>query len=224
MPAAGPVVVIGVGDPMRRDDGVGPAVLDALRPVLAPEVTVQACLGETTELLDAWQGARLAVLVDATRATPAQPGRIHRLDALAAPARAGSAGSHAADLGEVIALARALDRLPARLVVYAVEVADTGYGTGLSTVVSQAVPELRDRIAAEVAAEYDGSMSSPTGPASYIPSIEKKYGKPISAWMEIVSSSPLTKHSELVNWLKTEHGLGHGHATALVHLHKDANQ
>jgi hypothetical protein len=57
---------------------------------------------------------------------------------------------------------------------------------------------------------------SVTGPASYFPSIEKKYGRPVAEWQELIRSSPLTKHSELVNWLKTEHGLGHGHANALV--------
>ncbi|NYI04633.1 DUF4287 domain-containing protein [Allostreptomyces psammosilenae] len=54
------------------------------------------------------------------------------------------------------------------------------------------------------------------GPASYFPSIEKKYGHPVSHWVRIIRDSPLTRHSELVAWLKTEHGLGHGHANALV--------
>ncbi|WP_030660440.1 DUF4287 domain-containing protein [Streptomyces rimosus] len=54
------------------------------------------------------------------------------------------------------------------------------------------------------------------GPASYFPSIEKKYGKPIAEWKDLVRASPLTKHMELVGWLKAEHGMGHGHANALV--------
>ncbi|MFF7330394.1 DUF4287 domain-containing protein [Streptomyces sp. NPDC090306] len=54
------------------------------------------------------------------------------------------------------------------------------------------------------------------GPASYFPSIEKKYGRPVPEWVELIRSSPLTRHGQLVTWLKTEHGLGHGHATALV--------
>ena len=54
------------------------------------------------------------------------------------------------------------------------------------------------------------------GPASYFPSIEKKYGRPVAEWKDLIRSSPLTKHMELVGWLKSEHGLGHGHANALV--------
>lgn len=49
-----------------------------------------------------------------------------------------------------------------------------------------------------------------TGPASYFPSIEKKYGRPIAEWKALIRGSELTKHGELVTWLKTEHGLGHG--------------
>ncbi len=54
------------------------------------------------------------------------------------------------------------------------------------------------------------------GPASYFPSIEKKYGKPISHWLELVSGLKDMKHMEIVAWLKSEHGLGHGHANAIV--------
>jgi len=55
-----------------------------------------------------------------------------------------------------------------------------------------------------------------TGPASYFPSIEKAYGHPIDHWLELVRSRGDEKHMETVAWLKTEHGLGHGHANAIV--------
>lgn len=54
------------------------------------------------------------------------------------------------------------------------------------------------------------------GPASYFPSIEKKYGRPISEWTSLIRANSGEKHMELVNWLKAEHGIGHGHANALV--------
>lgn len=60
-------------------------------------------------------------------------------------------------------------------------------------------------------------MAEPVkGPASYFPSIEEKYGRPISEWQTLIRSSELTTHMELVSWLKSDHGLGHGHANALV--------
>jgi len=57
------------------------------------------------------------------------------------------------------------------------------------------------------------------GPASYFPSIEKKYGQPIDHWLGLLATQPPMKHMELVNWLKSEHALGHGHANALVAHH-----
>lgn len=54
------------------------------------------------------------------------------------------------------------------------------------------------------------------GPASYFPSIEQKYGRPIAEWVALIRAAPETSHMKLVQPLKTEHGMGHGHANALV--------
>lgn len=56
-----------------------------------------------------------------------------------------------------------------------------------------------------------------TGPASYFPSIEKKYGQPIAHWKSLLAAMPAdTRHSDMVAMLKNEHAMGHGHATAIV--------
>lgn len=54
------------------------------------------------------------------------------------------------------------------------------------------------------------------GPASYFPSIEKKYGQPVTHWLDLLRTASSSKHMELVTWLKAEHGMDHGHANALV--------
>ncbi|UXH77006.1 DUF4287 domain-containing protein [Roseateles amylovorans] len=54
------------------------------------------------------------------------------------------------------------------------------------------------------------------GPASYFPSIEKQYGQPISHWMTLLKQAGPMKHMALVNLLKNDHAMGHGHANALV--------
>jgi hypothetical protein len=54
------------------------------------------------------------------------------------------------------------------------------------------------------------------GPASYFPSIEKTYGRPIEHWKQLVRGKAGMKHMEIVSWLKAEHGMGHGHANAVV--------
>jgi hypothetical protein len=54
------------------------------------------------------------------------------------------------------------------------------------------------------------------GPASYFPSIEKKYGRSIAEWQQVIAGCGLDKHMTIVGYLKSEHGMGHGHANALV--------
>ena len=55
------------------------------------------------------------------------------------------------------------------------------------------------------------------GPASYFPSIEKTYGRPAQEWLDlIVDRLETERHMAVVEWLKSEHKLGHGHANALV--------
>jgi hydrogenase maturation protease len=144
------VVVIGIGNPYRRDDGVGPAVIERLRRHGLDGVTLAESDGEAAALIMLWERRELAILVDAMRANPAHPGRVHRLVVpWPAAERARAASSHAMDTGEAVELARQLDRLPHRMVVFGVEVADTGFGTGLGP----AVAEAADRVAAEIAAE-----------------------------------------------------------------------
>ena len=49
-----------------------------------------------------------------------------------------------------------------------------------------------------------------------IANIERKTGRSMDELVAMVKASGLQKHGEVVAWLKTEHGLGHGHANAIV--------
>ena len=142
-PADGRVVVIGVGNEFRRDDGAGPAVVASLRGRVPPEVELVLTDGEPTRLIEAWTGAALAVVVDAVLANPPRPGRVHRfvLDRpLAGTTR--TASSHGFGLDDAVRLALALDRMPGRLVVHAIEADDLSQGQGLTPLVAAAVGDL----------------------------------------------------------------------------------
>jgi hydrogenase maturation protease len=141
-------VVIGVGNPYRRDDGVGPAVIERLRERVPADVRLEESEGEPSHLLELWTEADLAIVVDAVHTAEACPGRIHRRRVDRLEPAGGSASSHRVDLGDAVALASALDRMPGSLVLYGIEVVDTSYGAGLTAPVETAADEVAGAILA----------------------------------------------------------------------------
>ncbi|MFF7311676.1 hydrogenase maturation protease [Streptomyces sp. NPDC008137] len=142
------IAVIGVGNEFRRDDGVGWAVAARLREraesrAFPPGTVVATCDGDPVRLIGLWEGAGLAVVVDAAHAEPGHPGLVHRIELDAERLEQSPAtSSHGLGLGEAVELARVLGRLPGRLVVYAVEGADASLGSGLTPAVEGVVEPL----------------------------------------------------------------------------------
>ncbi|MEZ5298417.1 MAG: DUF4287 domain-containing protein [Ilumatobacteraceae bacterium] len=68
------------------------------------------------------------------------------------------------------------------------------------------------------------SGTKPKGPASYFPSIETTYGRPIQDWLDIAADELAAgrPHMEVVALLKNDHAMGHGHANAVVAYTKSA--
>jgi hydrogenase maturation protease len=134
-------VVVGVGNPYRRDDAAGLEVAARLADHVPAGVEVITCPQEPSRLLDAFEGRGAALVVDAC-ASGAAPGTVHRFDAAAGaiPARTFRSSTHAFGVGEAVELARALGRLPAHVVVYGVEGEAFEAGEGLSEPVAGAVP------------------------------------------------------------------------------------
>lgn len=158
------VVVIGVGNPLRGDDGAG---LEAARRVrdsgLSTSITVHLHEGEATGLLALWDGAEAALVVDAVR-SGARPGTIHRLDAshapLPSPLRRTS--SHTIGIGEAIELARTLGTLPSTVRVYGVEGRRFEVGAELSEDVGAALTALVRELRAEALRISAGSCARPS--------------------------------------------------------------
>ncbi len=150
------VVVIGVGNRYRRDDGAGPAVLDALAATTTARAVLIELDGEPARLVEAWTGADLAIVVDALRSDHAAVGTVRRVEVgedvgVLGNSSGAAGGSHALGVGTAAALGRALGRMPARLVVFAVEGANFGHGEQLSRPVLRAVAAVAARIAVEIA-------------------------------------------------------------------------
>jgi hydrogenase maturation protease len=144
-----PIVVIGLGNRYRGDDGVGVAAAAEVNRLALPGVRVVTDIAEPAGLLEAWSGATLAVVIDAAVGTPPRPGRVRRCG-LRDVAAGDGLSSHSVDLVRTHALGEALGRVPDELVLLAVEVADTDHGTGLTPQVARAVPKVLRMALAEI--------------------------------------------------------------------------
>ena len=160
----GRIVVIGLGNEFRRDDGAGPAVIELLRAGPLRDVELLVSEGEPGGLLTDWTGASLAVVVDAVVASPAVPGRLHRVEAgldraddpAAGLAWGPAASSHGLGLGEAVSLGAVLGRLPGRLILHGVEAADLDLGEGLSPPVAASLGTLAEAVLRDIPASRGG--------------------------------------------------------------------
>jgi len=146
----GGVAVIALGNRFRGDDGVGPLIADRLRAVSSGIAIVEG-VDDSLAIINAWDDRALAVVVDAA-ASGAPPGTLHRRDLGRAPLprELARCSSHGLGLAEAVELAGVLDRLPARLVIYAVEAADFTPGASLSPEVTAAADVATRQIMAEL--------------------------------------------------------------------------
>lgn len=147
------VLLIGVGNGYRRDDGLGIAVARRLEAHHLPDLRVIEHSGEGASLMDVWSQAQSVILVDAV-CSGSPSGRIFRLDAHTQPIPAAffHYSTHAFGVAEAIELARALDQLPPKLILYGVEGEDFSAGEGLSTPVQAAIPSVIESIIADLKA------------------------------------------------------------------------
>jgi hydrogenase maturation protease len=132
-------LVVGVGNPLRGDDAAGVLVAAALD--AADGVDVMVSDGDPGELIERWAGTDVVVIVDAMRG--GRPvGEVLAVDVSDDPLPAGIrlGSSHHLGVAEAVELARALDRLPRRVVVVGIEGRAFGVGDPLSPRVEAAVP------------------------------------------------------------------------------------
>jgi hydrogenase maturation protease len=185
-------VVIGIGNPYRRDDGIGPEVAAQIEARRLPGVRVVISDGEPSGLLEAWEGADLAVVVDAIQRVPASPGSIHRLTTSQLETGCAAASSHGLGVADAIRLGRALERLPRQVVILAVEGADTGLGTGFSGAVAAAVPRAVAAVMAELKRTRSPDKPGGRNPAPHGQGQHRRGELPVDQSVDGVSSTSET--------------------------------
>ncbi len=143
----GPAVVLGVGNVLLRDDGVGVRVVEGLRSLVADD---PSALPEGTRLVDGGtlgldllrtvDGARCLLLLDAVDlGRPAGTVSVLRGDAILA---AGGAWGRSVQGGvaEVLSVAGLMGWLPDMVAMVGIQAHDTDFGIGLSEQVAAALP------------------------------------------------------------------------------------
>ena len=141
------VRIIGCGNRDRGDDGAGLLVAERLR---ALGIEAQEQSGEALSLIESWAGAETVIVVDAVVSGKA-PGEITVWDARSKPVWnvTGRGSTHHFGLAEAVELARSLDRLPPRLVIYGIEGRRFEPGSALSPEVTEAIGKVAELIASE---------------------------------------------------------------------------
>jgi hydrogenase maturation protease len=145
-------VVICVGNANRGDDGFGPAVARRLLQASPEGTHIRECSGAAGELMEAWRGARCAIVIDAAIGLD-EPGSVRRLEAGNQPLPAGllSTSTHGLGVAEAVELARALGELPPRVVVYAAQGRSFQGGAGLCDELRLAVDVVVSSVLLELA-------------------------------------------------------------------------
>jgi hydrogenase maturation protease len=147
------ILVIGVGNPFRGDDAAGLLVARRVTEMGAGVATVIEHSGEGAALLEAWAGSNAVILIDAVK-TGAAAATVHRFEPLRTPLPAEMLrhSTHAFSIPQAIELGRALDQLPARMVVFGIEGRNFQAAGELSPGVAKIVDDVARRVLEEVKA------------------------------------------------------------------------
>jgi hydrogenase maturation protease len=143
LPNGDRVLVIGVGNEVRGDDGAGLQVVHELRSVVGDQIRIVDCRGGVAELLDLWEGLERVYVVDAILSGRA-PGSWLRVPVGDQPLPSSLSGTstHGLSLASAVALGQILGRMPKQLVVYGIEAARFEPGAKISPPVLLGVREV----------------------------------------------------------------------------------
>ncbi|MBI2908501.1 MAG: hydrogenase maturation protease [Chloroflexi bacterium] len=151
-------LVLGLGNPILTDDGVGFQVVRDLKPrIERDDVKVEESSLGGLSLLDLITGFDKVILVDAIQTVGGEPGKIYRLEPGDFDATMHAASPHDVNFATALEFGRKVDLpMPSEIVILAIEVEDvTTFSEECTPKVMAAVPEC----VAMILREVDGSPS-----------------------------------------------------------------
>jgi hydrogenase maturation protease len=147
------VLVLGVGNPILSDDGVGIHVARELMKRKLPGIHVEELAASGLELLDVVRGYDKVIIVDAIQTTKGKPGELHILEEKDFEKSIHGSSPHGINIATALALGRKLvpKEMPREVVFYAIEAEDLINVTErLTPKVAKALPKIVDRIEKEL--------------------------------------------------------------------------
>lgn len=147
------VLVLGVGNPILSDDGVGIHIARQLKERELPGVDVEELAASGLELLDVVRGYDKVVIIDAIQTTNGEPGELHILDEKDFEKSIHGSSPHGINIATALALGRKLvpNEMPKEVVFFAVEAEDlVNVSERLTPRVEKALPEIVDRVRKEL--------------------------------------------------------------------------
>lgn len=141
------ILVIGIGNEMRGDDGVGLLVARNIAEACLPNVVVKTLSGDSTQLFQLWDGFANVMAIDAVDAH-ATHGKRFTISASTSPLFRNifSKSSHLFGVIDAIELAKELKILPPQFIFYGIQIESVELAEGISESVRKAAQELSDYI------------------------------------------------------------------------------
>ncbi|MFH1699876.1 MAG: hydrogenase maturation protease [Candidatus Zixiibacteriota bacterium] len=138
------VLIIGLGNDYRSDDGIGLYVSRCIEQNVIRGVSVINGISDGTSLLDYWDGKDHVILIDAV--SPNQsPGYLYKFDGLSENISEDlftAFSTHSLNIQETIKLGKALGKLPQKLTIYGIEGEKFKPGNKLSKTVETSAKKL----------------------------------------------------------------------------------
>lgn len=156
--------IIGIGNPLRKDDGIGIQLLDILK-------KEKKHLPQTVSLIDGGTGGMnllhlfpkfdVIVLLDAVdfQSSPGDT-RFFSLDDIRSQKKVSTVSTHNADVFQIIQFAQDIGECPKKIVVFGVQPADVCFGNGLTDIIKEQMNAIVTRMKKQVLSFIQNTSSS----------------------------------------------------------------
>lgn len=146
-------IIIGIGNPIRRDDGVGIRVAQKIRQLIngKEDIEVIELSAGGLRLMEAMADYDKAIVIDAIITGQGPPGAIQKLNINNLAMSLHTSTTHDTSLASAIEIGKKLGiKIPSEIIIYGVEIADVNnFGENMTEAVESAIPFVAEKVLKE---------------------------------------------------------------------------